>query len=426
MSGPPVENWRALTGPSGWYRLWHPPGWRVREGEGAQTLSPADGGAFLAVSALWSPVSKQARSTLVEGLRKPFPHVRRVRHVAESELPHCVSSRSGETAFNLPARWWQRPFARPEWRAWRMWVLREGPVIVVATLVHGREADPEFTTLCRMVLRSIEFAEQPADPPDVFARRVVELAQRRFPLLECRLEEGLQVSIGDSTLNLFNFYRSYVRAPERFEEILLPALVTVVQVQEWGDAQTKPPLESVRGRIMPMLYPESVWREKFARFVGAPWVAGLAVLYVVDEAQAYWYIPSDLLALWDITTEQLHALSLENLERYFEAHPMGLAVAGSDPGDAALLIPDRSDAYNAARLINGAFTSRLREVAGGDLALGLPGRDFFVAVSLKSREMVEHVRSRVREDFVHVDHPLTDRLLLVTADGVCEYEPEST
>ena len=47
---------------------------------------------------------------------------------------------------------------------------------------------------------------------------------------------------------------------------------------------------------------------------------------------------------------------------------MELAVAGSEAGAAALLMPGTSDAYNAARLVSGEFTSRLREVIGGDLA----------------------------------------------------------
>ena len=260
----------------------------------------------------------------------------------------------------------------------------------------------------------------------MFVDRVLELAARRYPLLKCRHSDDLQIIVGDSTVNLFNFYRTYIRAPERFEEIVLPALTTVVQVQGWGDAQTRPPLERVRDRIMPMLYPEAVWQDRFAGFVGSSWVAGLAVLYVVDEANAYWYIPHQLLSDWQLTEQELHALSLENLERYFEQHPMELAAAGNDPETPSLLMPARSDAYNAARIISHQFTARLRESVGGDLAVGVPGRDFFVAVSLKSPEMLEHVRGRVQEDFATMDHPLTDRLLLLTADGASELcDPEA-
>jgi hypothetical protein len=421
-----VENWVALTGPSGWFRLWHPPQWRIQEGNGSQTLSPPAGGGFIAVHAMWTRSPEQEPVSSPGSMSGPFPNARNVRPIADPGVENCLSSRTGESAFNLPAKWWKRPFFRAQWRAWQVWVLRKESIVIVATLVHGPDVDPELATLCRLLLQSVEFAEEPADPPEVFADRVLQLARRHFPLLECRLGESMQVVVGESVLNLFNFYRSYVRAPERFEEIVLPALTTVVQVQEWGDAQTRPPLDRVRDRIMPMLYPESVWKEKFGRFVGAPWVAGLAVLYVVDEAQAYWYIPQELLTDWRLSPDDLHDLSLENLERYFDEHPMELAVASTEAGAAALLMPDTSDAYNASRLVSGKFTARLREAAGGDLAIGLPGRDLFVAVSLKSTDMIEHVRGRVHEDFVNMDHPLTDRLLLVTADGVCEYcDPES-
>jgi hypothetical protein len=72
-------------------------------------------------------------------------------------------------------------------------------------------------------------------------------------------------------------------------------------------------------------------------------------------------------------------------------------------------------------MVSEAFTSKLREVVGGDVAVGLPGRDFFVAVSVKASEVLQHVRQKVVEDYGQMDHPLTDRLLLLTADGVSEY-----
>ena len=94
---------------------------------------------------------------------------------------------------------------------------------------------------------------------------------------------------------------------------MLPALTTVVQIQGWGSEQSDPPLESVRERIMPMLYPEEVWQERFANFVGQPWIGGLAVLYVVDESHAYWYVRQQLLEQWGIGLEELHSIALTNL-----------------------------------------------------------------------------------------------------------------
>ena len=108
------------------------------------------------------------------------------------------------------------------------------------------------------------------------------------------------MQLGESNINLFNFYRSYVQEPDRFEDIILPALATVAQVQEWGTLQTEPTLESVRDRILPMLYPEDVWRRSFPNFVANTWVGDLMVLYVVDEQHAYWYIRDDMLDRWRV------------------------------------------------------------------------------------------------------------------------------
>jgi hypothetical protein len=35
-------------------------------------------------------------------------------------------------------------------------------------------------------------------------------------------------------------------------------------------------------------------------------------------------------------------------------------------------------------------------------------------------DMLKHIRDRDREDFSQMDHPLTDKLLLVSPDGVSE------
>ena len=100
--------------------------------------------------------------------------------------------------------------------------------------------DPESETLVRMVLNTLHSPEVVADPPHVFAERALNLARDKFPLLDCESRGDFQLKLGKSNINLFNFYRSYVQSPERFESILLPALTTVVQVQEWGEDQTTP------------------------------------------------------------------------------------------------------------------------------------------------------------------------------------------
>src|SRR5215203_758988 len=105
----------------------------------------------------------------------------------------------------------------------------------------------------------------------------------------------------------------YVNSPDRLEQIVLPALQEAVDVQHRSKS-FDPELDDVRDRIMPMLYPEEMWKTEFPNFVGTPWMGGLVVLYVVDEEHAYWFLRSELLDRWQIDSDELHAIALENLD----------------------------------------------------------------------------------------------------------------
>lgn len=415
--------WQPYTGPNNWYRLNHPPSWKAETLDSAVSLVGPEGRGVLTLTSFWlaETTVRRGAAEFVD-LNRLFPTRRKVRPLRPLAVGDESAGFEGEALFGKDAVWWRRLFRKPTWRRWRVWCVRQGPVHILALYLQTGEADSEGETIAGMVLGSIEFSPAPAEPPESFAERVLDLARRKFPLLKCEPEADFQLRLGESKISLFNFYRSYLNAPDQFESIVLPALTTVVQVQEWGDDQMRPPLEAIRERIMPMLYPIEVWRERFPQFVGVPWVGGLAVLYVVDEKQAYWYIRDDLRQMWNVSDDDLHELALENLDRYFRDRPMEFTMAGTEEGPR-LLVPARPDTYNSARVLSPAFHGKLREVLGGQCAVGLPSRDFLVAINLDSAEAVEQVRMKVEEDYKQMDHPLTDKLLLVTHDGVTEYAP---
>ncbi len=423
-----------MLGPANWFQVSYPPNWTTGERRGTFTLSPAGGDAVLAINSIWlggsgtgkGEKSEPQRPPSVEQIAQQFPHSRNVHQLSGRPEVGLIESFTGEAVLDPPPPWYRRLFARRRWRKWKIWAFQNGPLYIIASLIHPVVRDPDLDGLAEMIIGTLTLGEVPAPPPEEFATKALTLAQKKFPLLSCHLGEDFQLHVGESTVNLFNFYRSFVKTPDRFEEIMLPALTTVVQVQEWGQDQTDPDFDSVQERIMPMLYPESVWKEKFADFVCTSWVGGLVILYVVDEAQAYWYIRKELLTHWMLEAEDLHEIALKNLEGYFDRQPMELAIAGAEETGPRMLMPSRADSYNCARFLSESFLTKLRRVIGGNLAVGLPGRDFFVALSLDSDAMVEQVRKKVREDFEQMDHPLTDRLLLVTTDGVSELVVEET
>jgi hypothetical protein len=414
------SHWKTLSGPSNWFQLAFPPEWTAEERDGAWALRPNGSEGFLALNAVWLDSERATAGHGLPEIIKQFPATRNVQMLQGGEFPGLVDSRRGEACFSPPRTLWEKFWKRPAWRAWTMWLFRREALVLIVTLLHAGERDNELEALARMVLGTITLSDRPADPPEVFARRALELARRKFPLLAVELGDDFQLNMSGSRLNLFNFYRAYVQAPENFEKILLPAMSTVVQVQEWGEDQLSPPLAAVRDRLMPMLYPEQAWQERFPEFIGTPWVGGLAILYVVDEHNAYWYVRRELLSHWGLADDELHEIAITNLQAYFARRPMELAAAGTDEDLPSMFIPVRPDSYNASRLLSQDFVSNLRHALGGDVVVGVPGRDFFVGVSLKAEAIVHHVRDRVKEDFLRTDHPLTDRLLLLSADGVSE------
>lgn len=423
LSISPPDHWHSLDGPANWFRLWYPPAWTVNQENASISLASPDGESILMLHAAWSREAARASLEELLPIDSLFPKAKEIRTLPPLDVDCECVCRQGEADLATPQQWWRRPFKTGDWRRWRMWALREGPVLIIASLLHAPEYDAELEGIAGLMLRTLEFAETPADPPEEFARRVLALAKEKFPLLDVQAAADFQLKVGESSVNLFNFYRSYLKVPEKFEEIILPALTTVVQIQGWGSEQSDPPLENIRDRIMPMLYPADVWKEQFPNFVGQPWVGEMMVLYVVDESHAYWYIRNDLLEKWGIDADDLHQMALDNLEDYFEEHPMELAVAGSEDGPT-LIMPTGPDSYNAVRLLSESFREKLREVMQGTFAVGLPGRDFFVAVGLEPDEMLSHVRQKVRDDYARMDHPLSEELLLVSPDGVSGFAGE--
>lgn len=416
-------HWTRLPGPHGWFKLWHPPQWTAKRAGEWVTLNLPDDGGVLTVCSFWLDEPQAKSVSRVLDLSLLFPKRRKVHKLRELPAGDESLGFEGETCLPQSGPWWKNVFQERQWQRFRVWCVRRGFVYILALYQPVAERDPEAETLAALVLRSLKFAKHLPCPPEVFARRVLELARNRFPKLRCESVADFELQLGNSRLNLSNFYRVYSKSPDQFEEILVPALTTIVRLQKSSFKQAELELGNVRDRIMPLLCAEETWREHFPSAVGREWVGGLAVMYVVDEKNAYWHIPDELLQHWEISEDSLDSIARENLDRYFEEQPMEFTLVGDDEEGPRLLLPVKSDLYNTSRLLSESFHRKLRNLLGGEFAVGVPCRDFFVGVSLNSPETLAHVQKKVGEDFHQLDDPLSDKLLLVTQDGVTEYAP---
>lgn len=316
--------------------------------------------------------------------------------------------------------WLARVFRRKPHYQWRLWTIRSGRLTIVATVQSADHLalNEGFVSLCEQILRTLQIADRPAWPPDVFLKQVMELARHHFPLLHTSVSRGFSLRLGHSEIGLSNFYRMYLQQPDQFRRIVLPGLTTLVRLQELGPEQLIPQLDEVRSHILPMLSSDDDSRTD--ALVRIPWVAGLSIGYVVDEDDSYRFVHQEMLNSWKLSEDDLHELALENLRDYVERNPIEMTMLG-DEEQPRMLMPVKPDAYNCSRILDAEFHNHLRQLFGPELIVGVPNRDFFVAVALSDPELIEQVRHRVNEDFVAMHHPLTSRLLLISPDGVSEY-----
>lgn len=440
----PLEHWTSHIGLFGWYKLAFPPSWSLIERQGHVLLRPAEGQATLSLTVSWSNQPADPQSALKKLLIDKYAHRRRMQVRGSAHPGNNTGWHCGETLLQPPASFWKRLWERGNWQKFQVTVIAEGHLLLMAELLQGNDVDPEFQTLAQVVIQTLKLNPAPCDPPNVFIARAVDFIRQAHPDLNCQQAGDLQIHLGGSTVSLVNFYREYLHRPNYFEAILENAVGTLVNLQKETSGNFRPKRESVVHRLIPMLYPQKSIRNAVGPglfdtdhweggplqlatreanelgFVCEGFAADLAMTYVVDEEQAYWYVQPAQLEDWEMTYEELRSIALENLDRHFEAHPMEMTVIESEHGPAVAM-PTKPDAYNAARLASESFRERLRLLLGGSCVVGVPNRDFFVAVSLSCEETVEQIRERVTVDHHQMTHPLTSRLLLITADGVSEY-----
>ncbi len=436
------DGWRLCRGPANWFTFLCPDSIEVRQtqtvielrmkGVASDGWSVASKGKsvpqsigaelphVLSIVTWWDDTSRDQLRRNSPDLSVLFPEVVALQPASPLDIPSVNESWSGTSRRLKSACWLARLFGRRSSFEWRLWTVRHEKLMIVATVQSPdrRPLDAGFLKFCEMVLSTLELADQPAWPPDVFLKQVIDVARHHFPLLQSSASRGFSLRLGQSEISLSNFYRMYLQQPQNFRRIIVPGLTTVVRLQELGPDQLAPTLEQVKQRILPILSSEDEPRSD--ERVQMPWVGGLCVGYVVDEDDSYRYVHQRMIEAWNLSPDDLHDLALQNLRRYSAAHPLEVTMVGDDR-NPRLLMPVKPDAYNCSRVLDPDFHSQLRELFGPELIVGVPNRDFFVAATLKDPDLISQIRKRVDDDFSTMHHPLTRRLLVVSADGVSEY-----
>jgi uncharacterized protein YtpQ (UPF0354 family) len=246
-----------------------------------------------------------------------------------------------------------------------------------------------------------------------FVDQVLQYVHEKFPLVKIsRGKEPFSMLVNGHLASMENVYRMAVLQPEDIRHHIERWVVELVRAAE-GTPDRTGSFEELRDRILPMIVADGQ-RDK-RTMVTEPLLEGLSVAYAIDSDRTIAYIPESQFNDWSIDRDTLHEAAIENLVKRSES--MSAHAAQDEGGKINLILFQTMDGYDASRVLLPNLHEKLREHLGSPFVAAIPNRDILLCFRNDS-ETVERLREQIEADHQRMPHGVTDRLLLVTPDGI--------
>jgi uncharacterized protein YtpQ (UPF0354 family) len=253
-----------------------------------------------------------------------------------------------------------------------------------------------------------------------FMELVADLIGKRFPLIKLEKSEGdFALRLNGAWARLENLYRSCMQQGDDVTHLVERWVTEMLRASEGSPDQTAS-YEELKHRILPMVLSAAPRDRSGPAMVTQQLVDGLTVGYAVDSEHTIAYIPKVTFESWNITIDQLHETSIANLVTHSEDLPAN--AAADDNGRIALIVVQTKDGYDASRILLPDLHDRLREHLGSPFLCGVPNRDILLCFR-NEPELLERMTRQIAEDYQTMPHQVSNRLFLLTPDGIAPYQP---
>ncbi|HEX9370398.1 MAG TPA: DUF1444 family protein [Roseiflexaceae bacterium] len=233
------------------------------------------------------------------------------------------------------------------------------------------------------------------------------------------MELRVRASGADVTADLSNFYAAYARSPGQLDVVVQTFARAMLGIQPDRSASD---FANLADRIYPMLKPLAMLVEVRERnlpmLAYREFLADLMIAYVIDEEHSVSYINEEHLERWEVSVQEIHERSLENLRRRTEERVKYTTVGA---GEQRLFIFSSGDGYDASRLLLADVLAGWARELPGQLVVGVPNRDFLIAFSDANPEILRAVAAQVQADAAQREYGLTEQLFTLIGGVVKEY-----
>lgn len=248
-----------------------------------------------------------------------------------------------------------------------------------------------------------------------FVEEMLKVIPERFPLVKmARGDEPFSMRINGQVVSLESLYRTAMLNPDDTRQHIERWVVELLRANE-GSPDRGGSFEELKDRILPMVLPEHAAEKEHRQTLTEPLIPGLRVAYAIDSDRSIAYIPRPQFKAWKIATEELHEVALENL--ICRSESMNAQAAQDESGQINLILFQTGDGYDASRILLPTLHERLREHLGSPFLAAIPNRDILLCFR-NDDETVGRVKTQVEEDYKRMPHQVSDKLYLITADGI--------
>lgn len=253
-----------------------------------------------------------------------------------------------------------------------------------------------------------------------FIEQILKIVPDRFPLVKlARGDEPFSMRVNGHAVSLEHLYRTTLLNPDDMRIQIERWVVELLRATE-GSPDVHAGFEELKDRIFPMVLCEKMAKDAHRHTLTEPLVPGLRVAYAIDSDRTIAYIPRAQFKSWDIHVDDLHEAAIDNLVKRSEEMSAHVA-QDEESGQINFIIFQTSDGYDASRILLPTLHERLREHLGSPFAAAIPNRDMLFCFR-NDPAMVDRVKAQVQEDYRRMPHQVSDKLFLITADGIAPRE----
>jgi hypothetical protein len=315
--------------------------------------------------------------------------------------------------------------AKSPQRGYRFWLIRHEESALLVW-VFGPTPTLDFTRVIQDgILNAVQLGKEVGLKNRPFIETVVELANEYVGTDAVAAVDEQTVTIGGVKIRVNHLHDTWMGQPENLAEDVRDFFDDLL-VEYTGEIGENDGWPQIRTRVLPTLIPQAMLSALTPKkpvtdgsdsanpssIIAEPWVNDLLITYQMGRSDRY--ITAADLVTWDVSLETLHEHALANLARSTRK----LSMSGGHSDKYALFSFPADDVMNSSRMLLPLVQKNLRPHLGTTYYMAVPDRHVLLAFSSDDQATLSWLRHQVEIRFTNATEPLSDRLFMVTPDGI--------